>query len=210
MSLNVQFTKRSVKIADLLNSPIMVGQYRGEEVWGELTKLMDDVLEGTLVLFDIREAMPLQYTFCQYAFGPLLDALNTGKWLNKYVIFQMHDFHRSGFFRGVLKYLRADLPRKEAEKEFAAAGFYVKIIIGDEEPISFVGILTENQKRTLAVVNELKEVTTKEVVEKLCLPEEHVVDALRFLVNKYFIVRSDAQRHTIPHYLSFDKYFGKE
>jgi len=210
MSLNVQFPKRRVEIADLLNSPIMAGQYRGEEVWEELEKVMDDVPEGTLILFDIRKAMPLQYTFCQYAFGPLLNALDTRRWLNKYVIFQMYDFHRSGFFRGVLKCLREDLPRKEAEKEFVSAGFYVKLIVEGEESISFVGRLTENQKRTLAAVNELKEVTTRQVVEKLGLSEEDVVEALHFLVDKYFVVKSDAQAPTIPHYFSFNKYLGKE
>lgn len=210
MSSDVRFPKKVVKIANLLNSAIMVGQYRGEEIWGELKRLMDEVPIRTLVLVDIKEAMPLQYTFCKYAFGPLFEALNSGGWQQKYVMFRMHDFHRSGFFRGVLKHLRAELPRKESEKEFVSAGFYAKLIVGDEKSINFVGSLTENQKRTLAVVNELKEITTRQVVQKLSLSEESVVDALRFLVNKYFVIGPDGKARTVPHYYSFYKYLEKE
>ena len=89
MSLDVELQKKNANIAVLLNSAIMVGRYRGEEIWNEVEKLIDEVPNDTLVLIDFREAMPLQYTFSQYAFGPLLQDLNSGRWSRKYVIFQM-------------------------------------------------------------------------------------------------------------------------
>lgn len=210
MSVSMEFHKKDVDIVNLLGSAAMVGMYRGKEAWGEVEKQVDEVLDNTLVLIDIRRANPLQYEFCQYAFGPLFEALNSGRWLHKYVIFRMHDFHKPGFFRGILKHLGTELPRKESEKGFVSAGFYAKLVVGDEELISFVGGLTENQKRTLDVVNEMKEATAKQVVEKLDLSEETVVDVLRFLVKNYFVVRPAAQVDTTPHYYSFYKYFRKE
>jgi len=210
MSSVTQFRKQEIDIVDLLNSPAVVGMYRGKEAWSELEKQIDGVSDNALVLIDIRRANPLQYEFCQYAFGPLFEALDSGRWLHKYVIFQMYDFHKPGFFRGILKHLGTGLPRKESERGFISAGFYSKLILGDEDLIRFVGDLSEDQERTLDVVNELKEVTTRQVVKKLDLSDETVVDALRFLVSKYFVVGSDAQADTIPHYYSFYKYFQKE
>ena len=210
MSVSVEFQRRDIDIMNLLGSANMVGIYRGKEAWGEIEKQMDEVLDNTLVVINIRQANPLEYKFCQYAFGPLFEALNSGRWLHKYVIFQMYDFHKPGFFRGILKHLGKELSRKESEKGFISAGFYAKLITGDEELISFVGNLSSNQERTLDVVNELKEVTARQVVEKLDLSEENVVDALRFLVEKYFIVRLAAQVDRAPHYYSFYKYFRKE
>lgn len=211
MSIGMEFHKGDIDVVSLLGSTAMVGMYRGKEAWGEVEKQMDEVADNTLVLIDIRRANPLQYEFCQYAFGPLFEALNSGRWLRKYVIFQMYDFHKPGFFRGVLKHLGTELPRKESEKGFVSAGFYAKLVVGDDELISFVGSLSENQQRILHVVDEMREVIAGQAVEKSDLSVEIVVDALRFLVMKYFVVGPDVQLDPTPHYYySFYKYFGKE
>ena len=206
MSLDVELQKKNANIAVLLNSAIMVGRYRGEEIWNEVEKLIDEVPNDTLVLIDFREAMPLQYTFSQYAFGPLLQALNSGRWSRKYVIFQMCEFHKSGFFRGVLKYLGTDLLRKESEKGFALAGFYVKLILEGQKSISFIGALTESQAKVLDIANGMKVATVRQVREKLDLSEETVVDALRFLVEKYFLVGPATESVATPTYYSFYNY----
>lgn len=207
MSDTVEFHKSDLDIiGDVLNSVALVGMYRGKEAWDAIERLMSELSDNTLVLIDIKRASPLQYEFCQYAFGPLFEALNSGRWLHKYVIFQMYDFHKPGFFRGVLKHLGTELARKESEKGFVSAGFYAKLVVGDEKLISFVGSLSESQQRILDVVNEMKEVAAKQVVEKLDLSEESVVDELRFLVRKYFVVESDRESDPIPRYYSFYNY----
>lgn len=209
MSVGVEFHKRDIDVVNLLGSAAVVGEYRGKEAWRAIEKQIEEEVDSTLVLIDIRGANPLQYEFCQYAFGPLFQALNSGRWKHKYVMFQMHDFHKPGFFRGILKRLGTELPRKESEKGFISAGFYTKLILGDGELITFVGKLNENQQRTLNVVNELKEATAKQAVERLALSEEIVVDALRFLVNNYFVVTVQGPPGAITYY-SFYKYFLKE
>jgi hypothetical protein len=210
MSVSVEPQRRDIDIVKVLDSAAMVGMYRGKEVWNQVEIHMDEVADNTLVLIDIRGANPLQYEFCQYAFGPLLENLNSDRWLQKYVVFRMHDFHKPGFFRGILKHLGTDLPRKESESRFVSAGFYAKLIVGDEQRISFIGALNENQVRTLDVVNELIEATARQVVEKLGLPEEMSVDALRFLVRNYFVAMPAAQTDVTHYYYSFYKYLGKE
>ena len=207
MSKIDKFQKLSIDIVDILKSPAVVGMFRGNEIWSEIEKQLDEVPNDTLVLIDLRRSSPLQYEFCQYAFGPLFEALINGKWPRKYVIFQMHDFHKEGFFRGILKHLQIKLERKEAQKAFESNGYYGKLIIGDEKVITFVGNMDKNQNMILDIVNGMKSVTSKEIVEKSSLSEESVVDALRFLVSKYFIIGfENDQSKTAPVYYSFYQY----
>ena len=102
---NMEFRKEYINIVEFLNSYAVVGMYRGEETWNEIERVMNEVPDYVLVLIDLRQANPLQYVFCQYAFGPLFQAFKNNEWRHKYTIFQMYDFHQPGFFRGVLKYL---------------------------------------------------------------------------------------------------------
>jgi len=119
----------------------------------------------------------------------------------------MYDFHKPGFFRGVLKYLGSEFPRKECEAGFVAAGMYAKLIVGDEETINFIGNLDANEQTTLDVVNNFRQVTSMKAAEKTGLVGEIVVDALRSLAQKYFIVEHSGKSGQASHYCSFYNYF---
>lgn len=202
-----KFEKRNLDIVDVLNSSAVVGMYRGKEAWTAIEELMNEVADGTLVLIDIRRANPLQYAFCQHAFGPLFQALNNQRWQHKYVMFQMHDFHQPGFFRGVLKYLETELPRKESRDGFISAGMYTKVIIGDKELIDFVGQMSTEESTILDVVNDMRETTVRQIVEKTGLSEETIVDDIRALVEKkYFVVGPFDESILPPRYYSFYNY----
>lgn len=205
----IEFKKEYLDIVQLLNSPAVVGMYRGKETWTKIEKLMDKISDGTVILIDLKQATPLQYVFCQHAFGPLFQALENRRWTRKYVIFQMYDFHKPGFFRGVLKYLGSEIPRKESESGFVSAGMYTKLIIGDEEVINFVGSLNSDEQTILDVVNNLRRVTSRQVAEKTTLAREIVFDALRSLAQKYFIVEHSDESGQ-AHYCSFYNYLRKE
>lgn len=206
MPEETRLQKKRVDVADLLRSAIMVGRYRGEEVWSELEKLIEGMPDNAVALIDIRQAMPLQYTFCQYAFGPLLEALDEGRWVHKYVIFGVHDFHQSGFFRGVLKSLGTELPRKESQKGFVEAGFYAKLILGDQKCISFIGRLNEDQLKVLNVINEMTIATVDQIRARLGLSAEAVVAAISFLVQKHFVVGPPTESVPAPSYHSLNNY----
>lgn len=203
----IEFKKEYFDIVKPLNSPVVIGMYRGKEIWTEIEKLIDKISDDTLVLIDLRRANPLQYVFCQHAFGPLFKALKDQRWQHKYVIFQMYDFHKPGFFRGILKHLGSELPRKESESGFVTAGMYAKLIVGDEEKINFIGNLNTNEQTILDVVNEFKQITSMEAAEKTDLAGEIVVDTLRSLVQKYFVVEHVDESSQAYYYYSFYNYF---
>ena len=201
----VEFKKEYLDIVKLLNSPAVVGMYRGIEIWTEIEKFMENVSDGTLILIDLRRANPLQYVFCQHAFGPLFQALMDRKWIQKYVIFKMYNFHKPGFFRGILKHLGSEYPRKESEAGFISANMHTKLIVGDKDLINFIGNLNANEQIILKVVNDMRDVTVRQVVQESGLTEEAIVDGLRVLEEKYFIVVDKSG--SVPHYYSFYNYF---
>jgi len=209
----IEFKKEYIDIIDLLKSTIALGIYRGNEVWTEIEKLINRVSDCTLILIDLRQVIWLNTAFCQPAFGPIFESLKNHKWSRKYVMFQMYDFHKPGFFQGVLKYFEIDVPRKESESEFSSANMYAKLIVGDKDSINFFGNMDRNEQTILNVVNNLKQTIAKQVVDKSGLSEEIVVDTLRSLArDKYFIVehivdKSDKKKKY--NYYSFYNYFRK-
>ena len=207
----IEFKKEYIDIVNLLKSTIALGVYRGDEVWTEIETLVNRVSDGTLVLIDLRQVIWLNTAFCQPAFGPIFKSLKNHKWSRKYVMFQMYDFHKPGFFQGVLKYFEIDVPRKESESEFSSANMYAKLIVSDKDSINFVGNMDINEQTILSAVNDLGQATAKQVVEKSGLAEEIVVDTLRSLArNKHFIVEYVNESDQKYHYYSFYNYLRKE
>jgi len=201
---DIKFDILIIEFTSRLGSPQVVGKYRGQEAWNEIAEEMDKVVDGTAVLLDIKEANPLEYQFCQYAFGPVFQAFRERRWPNKYIIFRMDTFHKPLFFRGIIKYLGIDLPRKESENGFIRSGYYAKLLVGDDKRIDFIGDLTEQRRRILEFANEVKECTVRQVAEVLKISEETIVDELRFLVREYLLLNNADTSHTV--YYSFYKY----
>ena len=208
MAEDIKFEVTNIDIVELLNSQSVVGIYRGKEAWQAINAKIEEVADTTLVKIDLRKANPLQYAFCQHAFGPLFEALNNKRWENKYIIFQLYDFHKAGFFRGVMKYLGKEIPRKESEIGFISADMSVKMIIGDQNEITFIGDLNQNEQRILEIVNEKKQVTVRDVVGITGFPEETVVDSFRALAKKYFVTKPYNTSNSHILYLSFYNYLN--
>ena len=208
MDVISKFERKDFDIVELLNSFAVVGMYRGQEVWSVLETFLEQASDGILVLVNVERANPLDYEFCRYAFGPLFEALNNQRWPHKYVMFQMHDFHRPGFFHGVLKHLNIEIPSfKESEKGFCSAGMYAKLYNNKNKKIDFIGQLEIDERKVCDVVNDMKKVTVRQVVEKSGLSEENVVYALDALMKKYFVVRLRNESDSVLHYYSFYNYF---
>lgn len=206
----IEFKIEYIDIVHLLKSAIALGVYRGREVWTELEKLVDSISEGTLVLIDLRKVLWISTSFYQPAFGPLFKSLGNHKWPRKYIIFQMYDIDNQGFFQGIMKYFKIDVPRKESESKFISANMYAKLIIGNKKSINFVGKLNKSEQNILNVVNNLRQTTAKQVVEKSELRMEIVVDTLRSLVQKYFIMEYSNDSDKECYYYSFYNYLWKE
>ena len=207
---SIGFKKEYINIVEILKSTIALGPYRGHEVWTEIEALMDRVLDHTLALIDLRKVIWFDSAFFQPAFGPIFQALADGRWPRKYIIFQIHDIHKPGFFQGILKSFGKDIPRKKSECEFVAVGMYTKLIIGDEESISFVGHLSTSENAILDIVNSLRQTTPGQVMAKSGLAQETVFDIFRSLAQKYFIVEYSDEYDQGYHYYSFYNYLTKE
>jgi hypothetical protein len=192
-------------IQNVLQSSVAVGRYRGEEVWKILDDQVKKITPTSLLVVDIRKANPLQYNFCQYAFGPLLKMLQENKNENIPILFQMHEHHKSCFFRGVLKHIDKSLPRSESEKAFVDAGMFTMIMLDGKNEIQYISNLSSLENEILSFVNELKSISEREIIEaKKERQPALIIDSLRSLNKKGFIVHlknESDQYHSIYHYL---------
>ncbi len=203
---NIEFKINYIDIVRLLNSPVVLGEYRGREVWLEINNQIESLPDGTLVWIDIEQALFINTAFFEPAFGPIFKTSERESWLRKYVMFQMKDMHKPGFYQGVLKYCGKDVPRREAEAQFINSEMYAKVIEGKRNQINFVGNLDNNEHEILDVVNKIGEANAKQVVEVSNLTEEITVDTLRSLRDKHFIVEHENKSNKKCHYYSFYKY----
>lgn len=185
----IEFKRLAVDIVDLLNSTIALGPFRGNEIYAKLKSSIDTSMDGTMVEVDLRRIIWLNTAFCQPAFGLIFEGLKDKVWSSKYLLFCMNDYHKPGFFQGVLKHFGVDVPRKEAESKFISENMYTKLMIGSEDSIEFIGELTEGERIILDVVNDLNRADANMIVQKLNLTIEVVAESLLSLESKYFIVK---------------------
>lgn len=202
-------TKLNSHIFDImheLNSLIARGSYRGREISDGIIDPMNTVSEDTLVIVDFTNIRFLSSSFCEPAFGLVFSYLKEFKWRGKYLIFKMHSFQRPLFFQGIMKYLKKDCHRRDAEIKFIEEGMYAKLMtVDNDQLIDFVGKLDDNEETVLGVVNKLKRVTARSVCDETRLHDEDVVYNLDALVKKYFIWKQ-ADKEKRNFYCSFLMY----
>jgi len=194
-------------IQNVLQSPVAVGRYRGEEVCRILEDEVKNIKQASLLVVDMRKANPLQYNFCQYAFGPLLQKLQHDKSIP--IIFQMHGHHKPCFFRGVIKYIDISLPRNESEKAFIESGLFTMILLEGENEIQYISRLSSLESEILSFVNETISISQREIIEtKKEFQPEDIIDSLRSLDNKGFLLHlsdGNEEYHSVYQYLK-DKF----
>jgi len=187
----IEFKRLAVDIVDVLHSTIALGPFRGNEICAKLRSSIDTSMDGTMVEIDLRRIIWLNTAFCQPAFGLIFEGLKEKVWSSKYLLFRMNDYHKPGFFQGVLKHFGIDVPRKEAESKFISENMYTKLMIGSEDSIEFIGELAEGERIILDVVNDLNRADANMIVQKSKLTIEVVAESLLSLESKYFIVKSE-------------------
>ncbi len=201
----VEFKKQHVDIVDILNSNIALGPFRGDEICAELRSLIDTSMDETMMEIDLRRIIWLNTAFCQPAFGLIFENLKARLWSRKYLLFRMNDYHKPGFFQGILKHFDIDVPRKGAESKFISENMYTKIMIGNKNSIEFIGELTEAERNILDVINNLHKADANIIVQKSNLSFEIVAESLLSLEGKYFIVKFEKADQGIQYY-SFNNY----
>lgn len=205
MENSIQFKTETLNIiTEIVKSPSAVGRYRGEEVFEIVNQRVNDLSPDSLLIIDIREANPLQYVFCQYAFGPLLKVLHEKGSENKRFLFQMHEHHRSCFFRGVLKHIDKTIPRNESFNAFIESDMFTLLMIGEEKEIQYISKFNKIETDLLNLINEAENISGREIIDsKKLFDPDSIVDSLRSLNHKGFIVHI---KNEIDQYYSINEY----
>lgn len=206
MEQEISFERVSLDIVkDVIYSQVVVGRYRGVEVKEILDSRMQELKPNSLFVIDLRKANPLDYIFCQYAFGPILNLLQENNSNSKLTLFQMHEHHKSCFFRGVLKHINKDLPRTKSMEAFIEANMFTMIKEGKSDEIQYVSNLTSVEQEILNLINVDKSISGRDISQKKNkIPFESIGSALQSLNEKGFIVHiknDDDHYHSIYNYL---------
>lgn len=177
-------------VKDIIKASYTGGRYKGEEVNKLLIDRINDLTPNSLLLIDFKKANPLDYVFCQYAFGPILKIIQENI---KPTIFQMQLLHKRCFYRGILKHIDKTLPRnstlEDSEKIVFGAGIYLMIETDIEEKIEFVGNLNSDDNSILKYINEIHSVSERDIIDaKKDLQPAKIIESLNSLNKKGFIL----------------------
>ncbi len=177
-------------VEDIIKASYTGGRYKGEEVYKLLIGIITNLTPSSLLLIDFQKANPLDYVFCQYAFGPIIHAIQEN---NKPTIFKMKLIHKRCFYRGILKHVDRTLPRnttiEETEKIFLGTGLSTMIETGGMENIEFIGNLNSIDKSILKFINESHSVTERDIIDAIEeFQPNKIIESLSSLNKKGFII----------------------
>jgi len=176
-------------VSDIIKAAYTGGRYKGKEVEKILLDSIAKLNPSSLLIIDILKANPLDYVFCQYAFGSVLQMIQEN---NKPTLFKMQPLHMRCFYRGILKHIDKGLPRntqiEESKKIFFETGFFTMIKTVDEN-IEFIGNLNSDDKSILNFINTKHKVSERDIidVEKNLQPTQ-IIESLKSLNMKGFIL----------------------
>lgn len=207
MEIALQFEVLRKDIAEVLRSKTLMGEFRGKEVWKRLREDLTKLPEYSLLLIDTTSALFLDYDFCKHALAPLFSDEELER-QRLFVIFQLPASDRNAFFHGVLKHLAKPLKEySHSQETFVSHGLVCKILASPEGPLEFVGSLVEDEEVVLKAVNDLKRARVDLLARTVHRAHEDVVDSVRSLVEKGFVIDFDGTHHE---YYSFNNYLSQE
>ena len=177
-------------VSDIIKVPYTGGRYKGEEVNKILIDKISGLSSDSLLVLDFQKANPLDYVFCQYAFGSILEMIQEK---SKPMMFSMQPIHKRCFYRGVLKYINSDLPRKtqleEMEDMFLESGLYTMIKAHENKNIEFIGKLSPEEESILKFINNANSVSERGVIDALQgFQPTPIIESLKSLSRKGFII----------------------
>lgn len=163
-----------------------MGRHRGTEIWNYIEEILDDQNEQ-IIIINLVDANPLQYTFCQYAFGPLIELLSKSENSRAYVLFKMKQYHVNSFFHGLLRYFNITSSLEDAKIKFEEHKMHVKILY-DDCKIEYVGQLNRQDSCVLNVINKSNGLSIRSLADACDLTDEAVHESLERLMKFYFII----------------------
>lgn len=180
-------------VNDIIKAFYVGGRYKGEEVNKILCNIISNLAPYSILVIDLQNANPLDYVFCQYAFGPVINEVQNN---NKPTLFKMQPIHKRCFYRGILKHIDKSLPRnssiEESEKVFKDSGYFTMITSDKQDKIEFIGNLNTTDTSILKFINELTSVSGREIINsKNEYHSDVIVESLKSLNRKGFILTTN-------------------
>ena len=177
-------------VKDIIRASYTGGRYKGEEVSKLLNEKISELTPSSLLIIDFQKANPIDYVFCQYAFGPILKVIQEN---SKPTIFKMQSLHKRCFYRGILKHIDKTLPRntsvEDSEKIFLGAGIFTMIGTDGEDKIEFIGSLNSDDSSILSFINESHAVSERDIIDaKTDFQPTKIVESLKSLNKKGFVL----------------------
>jgi hypothetical protein len=203
----MKYDRLQTDLVEELRSPGLLGRLRGNEALEILRNILSSAPDDSLTVVDISSANPLQYSFCEHAFGPLFADLGESSLARKYVIIRMKDFHEASFFHGVMRHLGQHSERKASQQTFSQAGYNIKTLEPQEDTIRFVGNLPELVKDVLETVNKKGTTTLREISDMVGSSDEEVISALEDLKRRKFLIDHRDETTGNHEYVSFYRFF---
>lgn len=179
-------------VTDIISASYTGGQYKGREVFATLKEKIIGLEPGALFLIDFQKANPLDYVFCRYAFGPIIELIHQN---TKPTIFKMQQLHKGCFYGGILKHITGTRPKNKSPEEmeiiFNEAGFHTMIATDGNSNINFIGNIDSTDSSILNFINESHCVSSREIIDaKKEIKAEIIVESLKSLNKKGFIMNS--------------------
>jgi hypothetical protein len=201
----MEFKDSFIDVNELLNSNIAIGVYRGEEFSDKVFSKIDNTPVNILTTIDFTTPQFIDTAFFKLAVGPIMDKLKSSKYNNKYLLFKINNIDRNLLFAGIMSYFEIKTKLNNAEEIFVSKDFSIKLLIGNSKNINYIGKLNEHESLILDTIDKIKEATIGLIQEKTKLEANIIVDNVRSLRDKYFLIEHEIEQN-IYQYISFCRY----
>jgi len=187
-----------LKIFDISNeikTRILLGSNLGARTSPKIIECFTNLQDDSALLIDITGSDVIDYNFCSTAIGPLFELLLKGEFKGKYVIIKVEPDQKLNLLEGMLWYIYKKRSERDIIDSFVENDLSVKLLDASTGKLEFIGKLDELQERVLNLINEQKEITAKDIAEKIEISIEEAINQLEILSEKFFIY---TKKHDLP------------
>ena len=176
-------------IDDILGNEVAlhrIGQISYDYLIKEISKCKD----STLFVIDLSEANPIDYKFCEIAFGEIYKNSIKNKKLD--FVFKSDKFQLRELITGILDYYK--ISRNYNTKEidvFKENNLYLKNIFPNKNNLEFISNLSEDHYEVLRFINKKITVTSIEIQNSITETPDITMPILNKLVEAKFILREE-------------------
>ena len=174
-------------IDDVLIDEIAL-HYIGQTLFDYLDKELSKHKTSTTFIIDITKANPIDYKFCEIAFGKFYtDSINNEE-LD--FIFKSDKYNLRELITGILEYLkiRSSSDTNNEIDVFKENNLYLKYM-NENNDLEYISNLSEDHYRVLNYINNKRTITSNEIQKSITKTPEKTTSILNSLVKAKFVIR---------------------